>query len=88
MDMDADLSHRLAWYFAYLQERDGILERDDRREMIKAAEKAGTLNKLPLRMQNNIMKAELSYSPQGLPAPGIPWPIRDKYYVPWPGLDE
>jgi hypothetical protein len=76
--MDAELSRRLAWYMSFSIEDLGYIDHEERRNMLSAAESAGTFNMLPSNIKSKIMEAELSYTPEEFPTLPTPWPLRNQ----------
>lgn len=76
--MDAELSRRLAWYFSYLREADGLIDEERRHNLVSVAEAAQTFANLPDKTKAEIMEAELDYSVEEYPMLPTPWPLRDK----------
>lgn len=74
--MDAELSHRLAWYFAYLRAAEGVISEDRRRTLVQAAEESQVFSNLPVDIKSEIMEAELDYSAEEYPYIPVPWPLR------------
>jgi hypothetical protein len=76
--MNAELSHRLAWYLNYVVAASGSLDEDERSRIIKIAEEAQTFQALPDDLKSKIMTAELEFSEEEYPFIPIPWPLRNQ----------
>ncbi len=80
--MDGELSSRLSWYFVYITEAYGwdYISQNDKDDMIRAAEKAGTINNLPSDYKAKIFEAELEWDRKDTPGVPTPWPLMRKVW--------